>query len=119
MSRRERRRARARARDLYVHGIDTARDGAGIAPAPSAPRAFHAMKPALVRATKTSAAIRTRQDLQVICGANGSKPWRPKGKRRVRYTTTVRWDGLHASGPDTGQIDTSVPRGVRILPPGK
>ena len=118
MSRRERRRANARARDLYVHGVDTARDGAGIAPAPAKPTAFHAMRPKLVHATKTSAALRTRQELQRICGANGSAPWRPKGKRAVRYTTTVRWNGSRAQGPDDGLTDLQ-PRGVRILPPGK
>ena len=118
MSRRERRRARARLRDLYVHGVDTARDGHGVAPSPAKPTAFRDMKPARVHATKTSAAIRTRQILQEYKGCNGSKPWKPKGVRTVRYTTTVRWNGGRAAGPNDGLTDLQ-PKGMRILKPGK
>lgn len=99
------------------------RDGGKFEPvenvaAPDASRAHGIMRPRLVHYTKTAAAIRTRQNLQVCMGMNGSAPWRPKGKRRVLYTTTVRWDGQHASGPNTGQTDEQY-RGVKILPKGK
>lgn len=96
------------------------RDGGRFDPAPQhgapdARRAHATMKPALVHATKTSAAIRTRQILQVCAMPDGSFP---RGKRRTRYTTTVCWNGTRAAGPNTGETDGQY-HGVKILPPGK
>jgi hypothetical protein len=118
MSRRERRRAKARARDLYVHGVDTRRDGNGQVPRASEPRAFQIMRPRATHATKSSATHRSRQILAEYFGMNGGAPWKPKGLRRVRYTTTVRWNGSRAAGANDGLTDLQ-PRGVRILKPGK
>ena len=90
-SRRERRRAKARLRDRYQHGTDARPNGA-TGPAPR-PTAYNVMLPRRVHATKTSATHRELVILQRIdCG-------RPKGKRRIRYTTTVEWGGSRVKGP--------------------
>ncbi len=103
MSRRDRRRAAAkqRLRECYVPGgvdrtIRRASDGTVLQPT-----AYRTMLPKRVHETKCSVTHRERVDLQVCMGMNGSEPWRPKGKRRVRYTTCIEWAGQRVTGPDT------------------
>lgn len=91
MSRRERRRMRAKLRDRYLHGTPAAPSGP-TGPAPK-PTAFDAMMPRRVHVTKTAATHREYLVLQRIDAG------RPKGKRRIRYTTTVEWAGGRVRGP--------------------
>lgn len=93
-SRRARRRARARLRDRMQHGTDDR--ALAPRPAPITPEThstFRAMLPARVVPTKTSATHRERVVLQRIDAG------RPKGKRTVRYTTTIEWGGGRVKGP--------------------
>ncbi len=92
-SRRARRRAKARLRDLTQHGTADRE----LAPRPTAavPKAFHVMLPERVHMPRGSVTHRSYLVLQRIDAG------RPKGKRRIRYTTTVEWRGQRVAGPGT------------------